>query len=124
LDRTELGHHLRRFAIRQEATEARRALHQFRRRLIRADIARDRPGGAKMRQTTLAVHDPRVSKLNAAEHRSDLALAAILDLSEALAIRTEPARENVSLALLLDDDPLEMSHDGFAILDREADFAS
>jgi hypothetical protein len=38
LDRQELGHHLRRYAIRQEAAEARRTLHQFRRRLIRAEI--------------------------------------------------------------------------------------
>ena len=48
-DRQELGHHLRRFAIRQEAAESRRTLHQFRRRLIRADIAQDCPGITKMR---------------------------------------------------------------------------
>ena len=48
-DRQELGHHLRRFAIRQEAAEARRTLRQFRRRLIRADIAQDCPGITKMR---------------------------------------------------------------------------
>lgn len=43
-DRQELGHHLRRFAIRQEAPQARGALHQFRRRLVRADIAQGCPG--------------------------------------------------------------------------------
>ena len=92
MDRQELGHHLRRFAIRQEAAEARGALHQFRRRLIGADIAQDRPGGAKMRQAALAVHDPRISNLNAAEHRPDLALAVNLDRSETPAIRAEAAR--------------------------------
>ena len=45
-----------------------------------------------MRQTTLAVHDPRISNLDAAEYRSDLALAMILDPSEALTIRAEAAR--------------------------------
>jgi hypothetical protein len=77
-----------------------------------------------MRRTTLAVHDPRISNLNAAEHRPDLALAVVLDLSEPLTIRTETARQNVSLALLVDDHLLEMSHDGLAILDRETDLAS
>jgi hypothetical protein len=72
-----------------------------------------------MRQTALAVHDPRISNLNAAEHRPDLAFAAILDPSEPLAIHAETARQDVSLALLVDDHLLEMSHDGFAILDRE-----
>ena len=46
-DRQELGHHLRRFAIRQEATQTRGTLHQLRRRLIRADIAQDCPGVTK-----------------------------------------------------------------------------
>ena len=50
-----------------------------------------------MRQTALAVHDPRVSNLDAAEHCPDLALAMILDPSEALTIRAEAARQNVSL---------------------------
>ena len=77
-----------------------------------------------MRQTALAVHDPRISNLNAAEHRPDLALAVILDPSEPLAIHAETARQDVSLALLVDDHLLEMSHDGLAILDREADLAS
>src|SRR5580693_516637 len=102
-DRQELGHHLRRLAIRQEAAQTCGALHQFRRRLIRADIAQDGPGVTKMRQTALAVHDPRISNLKAAEHRPDLALAAILDPSEPLAIHAETARQDVSLALLVDD---------------------
>ena len=67
MDRQELCDHLRCFAIRQEATQTRGALHQFGRRLIRAHIAQDCPGGAKMRQAALAVQDPRISNLNAAE---------------------------------------------------------
>jgi hypothetical protein len=55
-----------------------------------------------MRQTTLAVHDPRISNLHAAEHCPDLAFAVVLDPSEPLAIHTETARQNESLALLVD----------------------
>ena len=76
----------------------------------------------------MAVHDPRISNLDAAEPRPDLALAVVLDPSEPLAIHTERARQNVSLALLVDvlvdDHLLEMSHDGLAILDRETNLTS
>ena len=40
----------------------------------------------------LAVHDPRISNLNAAKHRPDLALAIILDPSKALAVHAEAPR--------------------------------
>ena len=76
------------------------ALHQLRRGLIRADIAQDPPGGAKMRQTALAVHDPRISDFNAAKHRLDLALAI------------------TSHCWLADHLP-EMSHDGLANRSRQ-----
>ena len=69
-----------------------RSAPSFGRRRIRADIAQDCPGGAKMRQAALAVQDPRISNFNAAEHRPDLAPAIILDPSEALTVGTEPAR--------------------------------
>ena len=66
---------------------------------------------------------PRISDLNAAEHGPDHALAAIRDPQKTLAIHAETARYDVSLALLVEDHALEMSHDRFAVLDREADLA-
>ena len=49
----------------------------------------------------------------------NLALAVILDPPETLAIHAESGRQNISLALLLDDHLLEMRHDRLAVLDRK-----
>ena len=45
-----------------------------------------------MTQAALAVHDLRISNLNAAEHLPDPALAVILDPPEALTVHAEAAR--------------------------------
>jgi hypothetical protein len=41
-----------------------------------------------MRQAALAVHDARISNLNAAEYRPDLALALVFDPSDAFNLET------------------------------------
>jgi hypothetical protein len=60
---------------------------------VGAKVAPDCRGGAEIQHAALAIQDAWITNLDAAKHRSDLALVVVFDPSKAFAIHAKSANQ-------------------------------